>query len=989
MRFMHIVQYACWPLVSFGLVAASVLPLRGQDDFERVAEVLQKRCLHCHNETDRKGDLSLQTGPSALNAGYIDPENPDASQLLVVVGGTGDMPTMPKDGEPLTAQELHWLRSWIVEGAAWPDGIKLEEQQVTSFDGWSLQPLVRPEVPVQDDPWVRTPIDAFILSELSRHGLSAAPEADRRTLIRRLAYDLTGLPPTPQQVEEFLDDPREDAYEQLVDRLLASKLYGERWARHWLDVVKYADTCGYDKDKLRPNAWPYRDYVIRSFNQDKAYSRFVQEQIAGDILFPGSPDGILGLGFIAAGPWDFIGHVEVPESKMDGKVARNLDRDDMLSNAMNTFCSMTIQCARCHNHKFDPVTQEHYYGMQSLFAALDRAERPYDLEPEALEKRQRLETQIRVVQEQLKRLQTELAEIGGAELEQLDKHVAQLESELAIDKPPQFGYHSQIAPTQNTEKWVELVLPTTRSLERIVLRPCHDDFNQIGSGFCFPVRFKVECQSSDGVWNILADHTQSDVPNPALTPFDIAFAAVETNRIRLTATRLAERKQDYALALAEVELFGSDRAVNLAVDAEIVAGDSIESPPRWSVKNLVDGKYAVAKNSSVATRLAEFQAARQELVVRIDRSEQGQRKRELRTRLTRLEESMAALPPGRMVYAATTHFKPQSNFKPTDGQLRPIHVLHRGDVQRPLQPAQPGLIPLGNDQDCTIDPSLSEAERRAVLANWLTRGDHPLVWRSIVNRVWQYHFGVGIVSTPNDFGRMGELPSHPNLLDWLATEFRSGNQSFKDLHRLILCSSVYRQSSTHDAHNARLDTSNRFLWRMNRRRLEAEEIRDSILAVGGVLDTQMGGPGFYLFSLEKPEHSPHYEYHKFDPSDEATHRRSIYRFVVRSQPDPWMTSLDCADSSQSTPRRSETLTALQALSLLNNRFMLVMSTRFADRLQETQTNLDFQVEQAFRLVTQRTPSPTEMRAMANYASQHGLPNLCRILFNLNEFLFLD
>ena len=260
--------------------------------------------------------------------------------------------------------------------------------------------LDRPATPQFDDEfarqWIRTPVDAFVLRRLREHELHPSGEADRQTLIRRMTYDLTGLPPKPEEIRQFVSNDHPDAYDTLIEQLLMSPRYGERWARHWLDVVKYADTCGYDKDKLRPNAWPYRDYVIRSFNQDKPYSQFVEEQIAGDILYPDSPDGILGLGFVAAGPWDFIGHVEVPESKIDGMVARNLDRDDMVTNVMNAFCSVTIQCARCHNHKFDPFTQEHYYSLQSVFAAVDRAERPYDTSPEVEQQRSKLSGRTRI-----------------------------------------------------------------------------------------------------------------------------------------------------------------------------------------------------------------------------------------------------------------------------------------------------------------------------------------------------------------------------------------------------------------------------------------------------------------------------------------------------------------------------------------------------------------------------------------------------------------
>ena len=283
---------------------------------------------------------------------------------------------------PCPRSEL--FKRWIDQGADWPDGVD-KSKVVDKFDWWSLKPLTRPEVPkivvhkngVNE---VAAPIDAFILAMLREKGLTPSLEADRRTLIRRLYFDLIGLPPSPEEMDAFVADPDPSAYAKLVEKLLESPHYGERWARHWLDVVHYGDTHGYDKDQPRPNAWPYRDYVVRAFNSDKRYSRFVEEQIAGDIFAPGTEDGLTATGFIAAGPWDLIGHAEVPESKIDGKIARNLDRDDMVTNTCNTFVSLTVQCARCHHHKFDPVMQEDYYRLQADFAALDRADRTYDID---------------------------------------------------------------------------------------------------------------------------------------------------------------------------------------------------------------------------------------------------------------------------------------------------------------------------------------------------------------------------------------------------------------------------------------------------------------------------------------------------------------------------------------------------------------------------------------------------------------------------------
>lgn len=961
----------------------------------QVGPLLERRCISCHNDRQRDGEFSLQTAKNALEEGYIQPGDSASSHLLHLITPKNGTAAMPKDADPLSAEEVQLIRKWIDAGAKWPAGLRLEESQVDDFDWWSFKPVKHPSVPRIDDPWIRTPIDAFILQELQTRKLSHAAQADRRTLIRRLTFDLIGLPPTPEETTAFINDSAPRAYERLVDRLLNSKHYGERWARHWLDIVKYADTCGYDKDKLRPNAWPYRDYVIQSLNEDKPYARFVQEQIAGDALFPGDPDGIRGLGFIAAGPWDFIGHVEVPESKIDGKVARNLDRDDMVSNALNTFCSVTIQCARCHQHKFDPFTQQHYYGLQSIFAAIDRAERPFDLNPETEAKKHDLTQKIRTLKADLADLQKEIDDLGGPRLAEVRTQIQQLEKQNKINKDPAFGYHSEIVQERDSVKWIQVTLKQPTDLSHVILHACHDDFANIGSGFGFPLRFKVEATSEiddhESVqWISITDQTQQDFPNPGLLPVHFDCTINQVRRVRITATRLAERKNDFILALAELELRDSaGQQINLTANAQVAALDSIEAPVRWRKSNLVDGNWAQLGDSAIAQQWNDLSKERQSILNKIETPQRIARRQTREALLAKAEREIEQLPKGKMVYAAATHFTPQGNFKPTDGKPRTIHVLHRGDVQSPGQEIVPCVLPLSPNENTQFPKGLSDLQRRARLARWLTRPDHPLVWRSIVNRIWQYHFGQGIVATPNDFGRMGALPTHPELLDWLACEFRDGDQSFKTLHRMIVTSSVYRQASNNQHNNAAIDSGNLYLWRMNRRRLEAEEIRDAILSASGALDLTAGGPGFYLFKLEHPEHSPHYQYHKFDPADQASHRRSIYRFIVRSQPNPWMTTLDCADSSQSTPRRNETLTALQALSMLNNRFNLVMAERFAERLQQTTDGLNDQVKLAVQLTIQRHPEPEEHQEFVEYARVHGLNNLCRFLFNLSEFVYID
>ena len=982
---------------------------------ETVLPILRSRCISCHNSDDLQGGFSLADRESAMASGMIEPGEPGLSQLLdSVTSEANSLPSMPKSGEPLTKEEIASLTSWIEAGAQWPDHLKITAPEVTDFNWWSLQPLKKPQQPKLPysangaSAGLSHPIDQFLEAKRRELSLKASPEAPAKVLLRRLFLDLTGLPPTLEELAEFEaeyqpgSESREGVYSQWVDRLLASPRYGERWAQHWLDVVRYADTAGYDKDKLRPNAWPYRDYVIRSFNTDKPYSRFIQEQVAGDQLFPGNPDGILGLGFLAAGPWDWIGHAEVSESKIDGKIARHTDRDEVVSATFNTFCSVTIQCCQCHNHKFDPFTQTHYYNLQSVFAAIDKADRVYDDNPEINRQRSELNSALEAYRRELDDFDRLVKERGGTPLVELEKRLAhhmplaELES-----KPPEFGYHSAIASTAKDTKWVELAFSDACDIVSIELRPCHDDYGNIGAGFGFPVRYRIliTSQETDGVppdpdgndtWNVVYQTGPKPEPNPGLAPRVFPCNKPGIRRVRILADELASRSNDFIFALAEVKIINSD-GENIASRAVVNALDSIESPARWSKSNLVDGKYARPRDEAAATEIVELRQQRDQLRNSLVTADESKRRDHVIEQLSAIPGKLAELPKGLLVHAAATEFPTIGTFRPTMGKPREVRRLHRGNVQQPRELSRPGTIPLVPGETGVFDlgEDHSEADRRAALARWLTQRDHPLVWRSIVNRVWQHHFGRGIVESPNDFGRMGAAPSHPELLDYLACEFRDNGESFKWLHKLIVTSRAYRQSSQHSDDDAVIDSDNRYYWRMNRRRLSAEEIRDLQLWISGRLDTKMGGPGYYLFELERPEHSPHYEYHKFDPSRPETHRRSIYRFVVRSQPDPYMTTLDCADSAQSTPQRNETLTSLQALTMLNSKFSLTMSEYFAARIESLTSDPHDQVSTAFELVTSRTPHREEFDMLMAYRIEHGLVNLCRVLFNLSELVYVD
>jgi mono/diheme cytochrome c family protein len=986
-------------------------------DFVRdIQPIFQQACLKCHGPETQKSSYRLDAKSIALTGGdyhapNIIPGKSSESPLIRFLSGQDEKLKMPPKGERLTEQQIALLKAWVDQGAVWPESasVKLENK----LDWWSLKPLVKPAAPkVQGSKFkVQNPIDAFIVAKLQQKGLPQSPEADRRTLIRRLYFDLIGLPPRPEEIQAFIADKDPQAYEKLVDRLLASPQYGERWARHWLDVVHYGDTHGYDKDKPRPNAWPYRDYVIRAFNEDKPYARFVQEQIAGDIMYPGTRDGIEALGFIAAGPWDFIGHAEVPESKTDGKIARHLDRDDMVANTMQTFNSLTVGCAQCHNHKFDPISQEDYYSLQAVFAALDRTDKKYFADADLTKRFNELENKQRTLTARKQTIDRKIKELGGKELATLEEQIVAASKKGDGNTRSEFGYHSAIAKDQNTVKWVQVDLGKSVVIDKVVLQPCYDDFNGIGAGFGFPVRFKIEV-SEDAEFKsgrvIIAAKDKEDGRNPGTTPQTFASSGATGRYLRVTATKLALRKNDYIFALAELQVFDST-GHNLAAHAPVTSLDSIEAPPRWRKANLVD---AIAPQPDPATsgRLAELQAERAALLDKLLDASLKHERTQVHQELNRTKVELAAFPKPDVVYAGTV-LHGSGNFVGTGasgGKPRPIHLLNRGSVLTPGKEVLPGALQAitwlpGRFEKAAREP---EGERRAELAKWLTDEQNPLTWRSIVNRVWQYHFGKGLAETPNDFGRMGVQPTHPELIDWLAVEFRDGGQSFKKLHKLMVTSATYRQvsgfefgaSSSRQAISTQkqkletanqIDADNRYLWRMNRRKLDAEGVRDSVLFVSGKLNPKMGGPAFQDFVIEKPEHSPHYQYHLHDPEDPASHRRSIYRFIVRSQMQPFMTTLDCADPSMQVGKRNESLSPLQALALLNNGLMVTMAKHFAAKLEAGGGDVMAQIERGFYDATGRKPAKDETQKLVAYAKEFGMTNTCRVILNLNEFNFVD
>ncbi len=975
------------PFLSF-LVVLTVASGRAADGIDPLA-VLEKNCISCHNAHDHKGDVVLDRLPLQVD-----------NLQMIVDSITGPDPEMPKKLDPLSPAEVAAIEAWVKAGAIIPEGRVLEDRYVPGREWWSLKPITSVKSPVASEPgsdrnWIHNEIDAFVLAKQKEKGLRPSPGATPRELVRRLHFDLTGLPPSPEKIAAFLTAHEKDAqgtYNALVDELLESPAHGEHFARHWLDVARYGETHGYDKDQPRPNAWPYRDYVIRSLNDDKPWGQFVREQLAGDVLAPADPNGIVALGFIAAGPWDLIAHSEVGEGKIDGRIAKHMDRDDMVSAVFNAFMSTTAQCAQCHHHKFDPVSMEDYYRLHAVFAAVDRADRVYDLDPAIQKKREQLLVEIDEAGTATRALDQRVSEAGGAELADLRNRIRSLADKGIgkIAKAPEFGYHSQIAPRQDTEKWVQIELPAAASIREVTLIGAHDEFNGIGGGFGFPERYRVEI-ADDAAFqkNVrrLADRTVSDLPNPGIVPLTIPGGNATAKYIRLTATKLAKRMDDYILALAELRVIGGDDT-NLAAGAKVTALDSIEQAPRWGMRNLVDGKFPTGGDPDEVRELTECRSAEQGLLEKLNTPEIEKERAGVEEKLGALRKELDALPVGKLVYAAATHFTKFGNVIPTVGKPRKIHVLGRGDITNPGVEVRPGAPALweGSGAEFALKPPATEADARAALANYLTAQENPLVWRSIANRVWLWHFGRGIVDSPNDFGRMGMKPTHPGLLDFLAARLRDDpKQSLKSLHRLIVTSATWQQSSVSDPARTAIDVGNTYYWRASRRRLSAEELRDAVLFSAGKLNREMGGPGFQDFVIEKPEHSPHYQYHLHDHQDPKAQRRSIYRMIARSQTQPFLTALDCADPSQMVAKRDETTTALQALALMNNPFMTTMAGDFAARVKAGPDP----AATAFTIATGRAPREDERAALGAYAERHGLENTCRVILNLSEFAYVD
>jgi hypothetical protein len=830
------------PLVLTSLAYSDVAGQRAPvtPKFEKdVAPILKIRCSKCHGSASKMSGLDVSSVETLLKGGGQGAsiiKGNAAKSLLYKRISEHTMP--PASEKPLTDTEIRTIGEWLKTGAP-----SEKTSDVKKSKHWAFQPPVRPNTPkVKNAWWPHNPIDSFVLARLEARGIQPPKIADKRTLIRRVTLDLIGLPPTPDEVQRFLADQRPDAYERLVDDLLSRPQYGERWGRHWLDVVRYAESNGYERDGTKPSAWRYRDYVIDAFNKDKPYDRFITEQLAGDEVEGTNAETQIATTFLRLGTWD--------DEPADEKTDRYDQLDDILGTTSAVFLAQTLRCARCHDHKFEPFSQKDYYRTLAVFEPLKR---PQDGRTD-LDKLVGTPTELKVYAEKTKAADAEVA---------------------AVQKPL-------------------------------------DELKQIVRERLFAAK-------------------KSALPAEAIA----AFRAVP------------EKRTDQ--------------------QKELVTNHTA----------------ALEKEIRAALTVAE------------------------KAQLEGLEKHIAAVNAARPKEPPHAYVLFEDSAKAAATCIRP-----RGDATKigeEVQPGVPTILVTGQlEQPRPMERSTG---RRLWLAQWLTRPDNPLTARVMVNRIWQHHFGEGIVPSENDFGTMGQQPKNQTLLDWLATEFVKNGWSIKRLQKLIVTSNTYKMTSAYDARTAKLDEEGKLFWRFPERRLEAEAVRDSILAVSGQLNLAGGGPSVYPTlprAVLEGQSVPGQNWGKSDEKESS--RRSIYIFVKRSLAVPELDVLDAPDTTSSCERRQVSTVAPQALTFLNGDFIRQQARYFAARLlKEVGADPSAQIQRAFELALCRPAKPEEVRdglaflvaqekqiaadaevvkKPAPDAKRRAMEAFCLVMLNTNEFVYL-
>ncbi|WP_201767088.1 DUF1553 domain-containing protein [Novipirellula maiorica] len=920
-------------LVVLAIILASHASAEVVDFVRDVRPIFEKHCYSCHGEAKQKSGLRLDIKSEAFKGGdgygeLVVPGSVDDSPLIELVTSDDEYSRMPPGDHPLSDTEITTLTRWVEQDAVWPDGVDLAVLE-DRLDHWSFKPLADVEVPdVANQAWPRNDVDRFVLARLEQAGLRPAPPADPRIWLRRVTLDLTGLPPTPDEMTAFLNDVGDDdsAYEAAVDRLLQSPRYGERWAQHWLDVVRYADTHGFEVNTERPNAWPYRDYVIDAFNNDTPYDQFIREQIVGDAL-----DQNAATGFLITASVLLPGQIGKDEPSK--RLARQDSIDEIVVNISQTFLGLSVGCARCHDHKFDPISQHDYYAMQAFVAGVEYADR--ELDPADAKRRRsesaKLKSELAKLDNQLARF-TPLAASGATR--------PAINSRLNTDR---------FTPVQT--KRVRFTIHATNKLE-----PCIDELEIFdGEGNNLALASRGATVTSSGSKTQKNRHELRFL-NDGRYGNSRSWMSNQTGK-GWVEVELAKTAEIQRIA------WGRDRegkfADRLATEYTIEVADE-----RGEWTRVADASDRAPLDSGKSKPLA-FSTDGLSADEAAEATKLNDRRSELEKRIARLSDIPRAF---------------AGKFRTPDA----IHLLRRGDPEQPEDLVAPTV--LASFGSVSLPADAPEQQRRAVLADWITDPANPLTARVMVNRIWQGHFGMGIVETASDFGRMGTKPTHPELLDWMARQFIDSGWSVKQLHREIILSATYRQSNRFDEDGFASDADGRLLWRFPTRRLDAEAIRDAMLMTSGRLDYKMGGRGFNLFNQRGGLSG-------FTPVESFSGdglRRMIYAHKVRRERDAVFGAFDCPDGGQSTARRIESTTPIQALNLFNSRFTLEQSEAFATRVKSESNadELESQIRRVYQIALNREPAAEEVSDAMPVVRDYGLQSLCRALFNSNEFLFL-
>jgi len=917
---------------ALGALVCSSLQASPVDFVHQVRPILKKHCYSCHGPDKQKSSLRLDIKSEAMKGGdaygaAILPGRAAESVLIQFIADPDADMQMPPETR-LSEKEIKILTDWVNSGAEWPDGIDTGIL-VDKLDHWSFHPPEKRTPPdLEEDQWCRNDIDRFILEKLTANNFRPAPEASPRDWLRRVTFDLTGLPATPETLQNFLQElsvskTREAVYARAVDRLLDSPRYGERWAQHWLDVVRYADTHGFEVNTERPHAWPYRDYVIQALNNDIPYDQFIREQIAGDALGKDAATGFLVTASVLLPG-------QIGKDEPSKRLARQDSIDEIVTNIGQTFLGLSIGCARCHDHKFDPISHLDYYSMQAFVSGVWYENREVATHPNVESKAQ------------IAALQTELADVER----QLTAFVPLWQAGVTRS-PVNARLNFDRFPTVTTKRLRFEVLETNK------LEPCLDElevFNEKGENVALASVGTVVTSSGETL--VTGVHDLAYV-NDGKYGNKSSWMSNETGR-----------------GWVELE-FSNEQAierVDWARDRDARYQDRLATKYRILVADQ-QGNWRVVADSEDRLKHSGEQGEGNVFQGSAPKAEkQAQRLLKMRQNVTK---QIARLHANQLIFAG--QFR-----KPDD-----IFLLTRGDPEQPKQKVTPAI--LSAFSSIQLPEETTEQARRLALADWIASPENLFTARVMVNRIWQGHFGTGLVGTPSDFGRSGMPPTHPELLDWLGEQFVQSGWSIKQMHRLIVLSATYRQSTEFNAQAALQDAEAKLLWRYPLRRHDAETIRDSILACSGRLNLQMGGPGFDLFNQRGGLSG----FVPIETFDENGRRRMIYAHQVRRERDPVFGAFDRPDGGQSTARRSESTTPLQALNLFNSSFMLNECHAMADRLQqEAGTNADRQIHRAWNLAFGRDPETEELMEARNVAHQQGLSMLCRILMNSNEFLFM-